>query len=71
MRNCQDVSQTATERKSMHMKVQLHRSLCHLLLGMVDYLSAGGQERSSVNISDKHASRVSTLLSGLENPRQP
>ncbi len=50
------------------MKVQLHRSLCLLLLGMVGCLSAGAQERSSVINSEKHAFRVSTLLSGLENP---
>ena len=50
------------------MKVQLFRDLSILLLSLLACLPAWTQERSSVIKSEKHAFRVATLLTGLENP---
>jgi glucose/arabinose dehydrogenase len=50
------------------MKVQLFRDLSILLLSLLACLPAWTQERSSVINSEKHAFRVATLLTGLENP---
>ncbi len=50
------------------MKVQLFRDLYILLLSLLACLPAWTQERSSVINSEKHAFRVATLLTGLENP---
>jgi glucose/arabinose dehydrogenase len=50
------------------MKVQLFRDLSILLLSLLACLPAWTQERSSVFNSEKHAFRVATLLTGLENP---
>jgi len=50
------------------MKVQLFRAIHILLLSAAGLVPAGAQERSAVFNSDKHAFRVATLLTGLENP---
>jgi glucose/arabinose dehydrogenase len=50
------------------MKVQLFRDFSILLLSLLACLTAWTQERSSVFNSEKHAFRVATLLTGLENP---
>jgi glucose/arabinose dehydrogenase len=50
------------------MKIQLLRTICILLVSTAGLVPAGAQERSSVINSDKHAFRVATLLTGLENP---
>jgi glucose/arabinose dehydrogenase len=50
------------------MKVQLFRDLSILLLSLLACLPAWTQARSSVINSEKHALRVATLLTGLENP---
>lgn len=50
------------------MKVQLYRAIHVLLVSMFAAVPAWAQERSSVISSDKHAFRVTTLLSGLEHP---
>ena len=50
------------------MKVQLFRDLSILLLSLLACLPAWTQARSSVINSEKHAFRVATLLTGLENP---
>ena len=50
------------------MKVQLFRDLFILLLSLLACLPAWTQARSSVINSEKHAFRVATLLTGLENP---
>ena len=50
------------------MKVQLFRDFSILLLSLLACLPAWTQERSSVFNSEKHAFRVATLLTGLENP---
>ncbi len=50
------------------MKVQLFRDFSILLLSLLACLPAWTQERSSVINSEKHAFRVATLLTGLENP---
>lgn len=50
------------------MAVQLFQKLGISLLMTLVGVTAGAQERSSVILSDKHAFRVATLLSGLENP---
>jgi glucose/arabinose dehydrogenase len=48
---------------------RLLRRICGLwLVGMTAWSPAWAQERSPVIHSDKHAFRVSTLLTGLENP---
>ncbi|PVE09355.1 glucose dehydrogenase [Limnohabitans sp. Rim28] len=52
----------------MPMKVQLFRAIHILLLSAAGLVPAGAQERSAVFNSDKHAFRVATLLTGLENP---
>jgi len=50
------------------MEVQLFRDFSILLLSLLACLPAWTQERSSVFNSEKHAFRVATLLTGLENP---
>lgn len=50
------------------MRVQLLRAIHILLLSAAAWVPAGAQERSAVINSDKHAFRVATLLTGLENP---
>lgn len=50
------------------MKVQLYRAIHVLWVSMFAAVPAWAQERSSVISSDKHAFRVTTLLSGLEHP---
>lgn len=50
------------------MRVQLHRFLHVLLCCLLACGGAAAQERSAVISSEKHAFRVTTLLSGLENP---
>ena len=50
------------------MKVQLVRSIHVLLMCMAFCLPAWAQEGTSVFKSEKHAFRVATLVTGLENP---
>ncbi|MEN9589448.1 MAG: hypothetical protein RLZZ481_1234 [Pseudomonadota bacterium] len=50
------------------MRVQLARSIHAFLICMACCLPAWAQEGSSVFISEKHAFRVTTLVTGLENP---
>ena len=50
------------------MEVQLFRDFSILLLSLLACLPGWTQERSSVFNSEKHAFRVATLLTGLENP---
>ena len=50
------------------MKVQVFRCLNILLLSLAALTSAWALDRSSVITSEKHAFRLATLLTGLENP---
>jgi len=56
------------DREPVHMQLHLFRSVHILLLTLLGCWPTVAQERSSVIHSDKHAFRVNTLLSGLENP---
>ena len=50
------------------MRVQLVRSICVFLLCLASCLPTWAQEGTSVFKSEKHAFRVATLVTGLENP---
>ena len=50
------------------MKVQVFRCLNILLLSLAALTSAWALDRSSVITSEKHAFRLATLVTGLENP---
>ena len=50
------------------MRVQLVRSIRVFLMCLASCLPAWAQERTSVFKSEKHAFRVATLVTGLENP---
>ncbi|WP_291939457.1 PQQ-dependent sugar dehydrogenase [Limnohabitans sp.] len=50
------------------MKVQVFRGLNILLLSLAGLTLSWAQDRSSVINSEKHAFRLATLVSGLENP---
>lgn len=50
------------------MKVQIFRGLNILLLSLAGLTPSWAQDRSSVITSEKHAFRLATLVTGLENP---
>ncbi|MDP4614219.1 MAG: PQQ-dependent sugar dehydrogenase, partial [Limnohabitans sp.] len=50
------------------MKVQVFRGLNLLLLSMAAMTPLSAQDRSSLITSEKHAFRLATLVTGLENP---
>lgn len=50
------------------MKVQIFRGLNILLLSLAGLTPSWAQDRSSVINSEKHAFRLATLVTGLENP---
>lgn len=50
------------------MKVQMFRCLTILLLGMAGCMPSWAQERSPVVTSEKHAFRLATLVTALDNP---
>ncbi|WP_291921824.1 PQQ-dependent sugar dehydrogenase [Limnohabitans sp.] len=50
------------------MKVQIFRGLNILILSLAGLTPSWAQDRSSVINSEKHAFRLATLVSGLENP---
>lgn len=50
------------------MKVQVFRGLNILLLSLAALTPSWAQDRSSVITSEKHAFRLATLVTGLENP---
>jgi glucose/arabinose dehydrogenase len=50
------------------MKVQIFRCLHIIIFGVTSCAPALAQNRSAVINSEKHAFRIATLLTGLENP---